>query len=155
MKIFKKKTAQTSNDYYEAYKEELSGTVQIEKSNFFSLSKLFKLEVLVVALGLFVLNQNGFSVELKKMYVTGNDILPVSMQHDSRDNDLVVELEDTHVEKITIREDNQNDMLTEKILDTELYVENDDIKLLIELLQTEMKEKRDSDSANRVIISQK
>jgi len=155
MKIFKKKTAQTSNDYYEAYKAELSGTVQIEKSNFFSLSKLFKLEVLVVALGLFVLNQNGFSVELKKMYVTGNDILPVSMQHDSRDNDLVVELEDTHVEKITIREDNQNDMLTEKILDTELYVENDDIKLLIELLQTEMKEKRDSDSANRVIISQK
>jgi len=153
MKIFKKKTVQTSNDYYEAYKAELNG--KVEKNRFFSLAKVIKLEVLVVALGLFVMNQNGFSLELKKMYVAGNDILPVSMQHDSRDNDLVVELEDTSVEKITIREDNQNDMLTKKILDAELYVENSDIKLLIELLQSEMEEKRKLASNNRIIISQK
>ncbi len=153
MKIFKKKTAQTSNDYYEAYKAELSANSKVEKNRFFSLSKVFKFEVLVLALGLFILNQNGLSLELKKMYVAGNDILPVSMQSASLDNDLVVKLEDTYVETIKIRE--ENDMLTEKILDEELYVENDDIKLLIELLQAEMEEKRKLLSANRVIISQK
>lgn len=155
MKIFKKKTAQTSNDYYEAYKAELSGNSKVEKNRFFSLSKVFKLEVFVLALGLFIMNQNDLSLELKKMYVAGNDILPVSMQSTSLDNDLVVELEDTYVEAINIREDNENDMLTEKVLDAETYVENEDIKLLIELLQTEMQEKRESDSANRIVISQK
>jgi hypothetical protein len=155
MKIFKKKTVQTSNDYYEAYKAELSGNGKVEKNRFFSLSKVFKLEVLVVALGLFVMNQNGFSIELKKMYVAGNQVLPVSMQNDSLDNNLIVELEDTYVEKITIREDTQNDILTERVLDKELYVENDDIKLLIELLQSEMEEKRKLVSANRIVISQK
>ena len=154
MKIFQKKTEQTSNDYYEAYKAGLNGNVKVEKNNFFSLSKFFKLEILVVALGLFVMHQNGFSLELKKMYVASNDILPVSMQSDSQDNDLIVSLEDTHVEKIQIREDNQNDRLTKKILDAELYVQNDDIKLLIELLQSEMEEKRELASANRIIISQ-
>ena len=153
MKIFKKKTVQTSNDYYEAYKAELNG--KIEKKSFFSLSNVLKLEVLVIAVGLFILNQNSLSLELKKMYVADNTVLPVSMQQDSRDNDLVVSLEDTHVEKITIREDSQNEMLTTKVLNEEAFVNNSDIKLLIELLQSEMEEKRKSTSSNRIVISQK
>ena len=153
MEIFKKKTVGTSNDYYEAYKAELNG--KIEKKSFFSLSNVLKLEVLVIAVGLFILNQNSLSLELKKMYVADNTVLPVSMQQDSRDNDLVVELEDTYVEKITIREDSQNDMLTTNVLNEEAFVNNSDIKLLIELLQSEMEEKRKSTSSNRVVISQK
>jgi len=153
MKIFKKKTVQTSNDYYEAYKAELNR--EIEKKSFFSLSNVLKLEVLVIAVGLFILNQNSLSLELKKIYVAENSVLPVSMQQDSLDNDLVVELEDTYVEKITIREDTQNDMLRKKVLNEEAFVSNSDIKLLIELLKSEMEEKRKSTSSNRVIISQK
>ena len=153
MEIFKKKTVGTSNDYYEAYKAELNG--KIEKKSFFSLSNVLKLEVLVIAVGLFILNPNSLSLELKKMYVAENSVLPVSMQQDSQDNDLVVELEDTYVEKITIREDSQNDMLTTKVLNEEAFVNNRDIKLLIELLQSEMEEKRKSTSSNRVVISQK
>jgi len=150
MKIFKKNTVETSNDYYEAYKAELNG--KVEKKSFFSLSNLLKLEVLIVAVGFFILNQNSLSLELKKMYVAENNILPVSMQ---KDNDLVVSLEDTHVEKITIREDTQNEMLTTKVLNEEAFVNNRDIKLLIELLQSEMEEKEESSATNRVIISQK
>lgn len=150
MKIFKKNTVETSNDYYEAYKAELNG--KVEKKSFFSLSNLLKLEVLIVAVGVFILNQNGLSLELKKMYVAENNMLPVSMQ---KDNDLVVSLEDTHVEKITIREDTQNEMLTTKVLNEEAFVNNRDIKLLIELLQSEMEEKEESSATNRVIISQK
>jgi hypothetical protein len=155
MKIFKKKKVQTSNDYYEAYKAELSGNSKVEQNRFFSLNKVLKLELLVVALGLFIMNQNNFSLELKKMYVAGNDILPVSMQSASLDRDLIVEKEDIYLEKIKIREDDQNDILTKKVLDAELYVESSDIKLLIELLKSEMREKRESASANRIIISQK
>jgi len=150
MKIFKKNTVETSNDYYEAYKAELNG--KVEKKSFFSLSNLLKLEVLIVAVGFFILNQNSLSLELKKMYVAENNMLPVSMQ---KDNDLVVSLEDTHVEKITIREDTQNEMLTTKVLNEEAFVNNRDIKLLIELLQSEMEEKEESSATNRVIISQK
>jgi len=146
MKIFKKKTVQTSNDYYEAYKAELNG--EIEKKSFLSLSNVIKLEVLVIAVGLFILNQNSLSLELKKKYVVENNVLPVSIQQNSQDNDLVVE-------KITIREDSQNDMLTTKVLNEEAFVNNSDIKLLIELLQSEMKEKRKSTSSNRIVISQK
>ena len=153
MKIFKKKTVQTSNDYYEAYKAELNG--EIEKKSFLSLNNVIKLEVLVIAVGLFILNPNSLSLELKKMYVAENSVLPVSMQQDSRDNDLVVSLEDTHVEKITIREDSQNEMLTTKVLNEEAFVNNRDIKLLIELLQSEMEEKQESSATNRIIISQK
>jgi hypothetical protein len=151
MKIFKRKTIETSNDYYEAYKAELSG--KVEKNKFFSFSNIFKLEILVVALGLFIMNQNNLSLELKEIYVAGNDILPVSMQYESLDSSLVVGREDRSLEKLKIRED--NDILTAKILDEELYVENVDIKLLIELLKFEMKEKRESVSANRIVISQK
>jgi hypothetical protein len=155
MKIFKKKTVETSNDYYEAYKAEISG--KVEKKSFFSLRNILKLELLVVAVGFLILNQNSLSLELKKMYVAENDVLPVSMQYASLESDLVVEQEDTHFEKINIREENKNDLLSAKVFDKELYVENVDIKLLIELLRSEMIEKRKSEStsANRIIISQK
>ena len=154
MKIFKKKTVNTSNDVYEAYKAELSRT--IEKKSFFSVGNILKLEVLVVAVGFLIFNQNSVSLELKKMYTAGNDVLPVSMQYASLDRDLIVEQEDTSIEKIQIREENQNDTVTAKVLDKELYVENENLKLLIELLQSEMKEKRETAlSTNRIIISQK
>jgi hypothetical protein len=153
MNIFKKNTVETSDDYYEAYKAEMVG--ENEKKNFFSLSNILKLEVLVVAVGILILNQNSLSLEFKKTYVAGNNVLPVSIQQDSRDNDLIVALEDAYVEKIIIKEDNPTAMLTEKVLDKELYVENSDIKLLIELLQSEMKENKQSKSSNRIIISQK
>ena len=148
MKIFKQKKTETSNDYYEAYKAELGGTV--EKNKFFSFSNILKLEIIVIAFGLFIMNQNDLSLELKKMYVAENNVLPVSMQTESLDSDLVVQLEDVSLEKITIRED-----ISTNKLEKETYVENADIKLLIQLLEYEMQEKQESVVANRIVLSQK
>ena len=148
MKIFKKKTVQTSNEYYEAYKAELSG--RVEKSKFFSLNNFLKLEILVVAAGFFIMSQNDLSLEFKNMYVAGNDILPISMQTENLDSDLVVKLAEVPLEKITIREDIATNKLDEKT-----YVENEDIKLLIQLLEYEMQEKQESVLANRIVLSQK
>ena len=156
MKIFKKKTAQTSNEYYEAYKAELSG--KVETKSFFSLNNILKLEILVVAIGFVMMNQNNLTIELKKMYVAENDVLPVSMQYASLESDLIVELEDTPLKEINIREADNNDMIRTNILDIaeeEAYVENGDIKVLIELLKAEMSNKKASTTANRIIISQK
>ena len=148
MKIFKQKKTETSNDYYEAYKAELGG--RVEKNKFFSFANILKLEIIVIAFGLFIMNQNDLSLELKKMYVAGNNVLPVSMQTESLDSDLVVQLEDVSLEKITIRED-----ISTNKLEKETYVENADIKLLLQLLEYEMQEKQESVVANRIVLSQK
>lgn len=156
MKIFKKKTDNISNDLYEAYKAELSGNV--ETKSFFSLSNIIKLEVVVVALGLFMMNQNNLSLELKKENIAKNDVLPVSVQYASLDKDLVVTQEDeTPIAKVKIREENKDELLAINVPDKETYTENTDMKLLIELLQSEVEEKLKSDAIadNRIIISQK
>jgi len=147
MNIFNKKIEQTSNDYYEAYKVELGA--EAEKNKIFSLNNFLKLEILAVAVGFIMLNQNSLTSEFKK-FTAGNDILPVSMQYASLDKDLVVTQEDTNLKKIEIRED---DVVVTNTLDEEAFVDNMDIQLLLELLKNKMKEKEES-SSNRIIISQ-
>ena len=157
MSIFKKNTVETSNDVYEAYKAELSGDV--ERKSFFSLANIIKLEVVVVALGLFFMNQNHLSLELTSVNVAKNEVLPVSVQIASLDKDLVVtqEEETAPFEKVKIREENQNELVATNVVDKKTYLENEDMKLLIELLQSEVEEKVKSEvkSTNRLIISQK
>jgi len=150
MKIFKQKTVQTSNDYYEAYKAELSEEVQEKK--LFTLSNFIKLEVLVIAVGFFILNQNSLSLELKKEALASNDLLPVSMQeYESVDKELVVTNDESYSKKIEIREDEIADVNS---LEEDL-VDNSELELLIKLLQSEMEENKKSSTNNKIIISQK
>jgi len=143
MKLFNNKEEQTSNDYYEAYKAELGIGVE----------EFLKLEILAVAVGFIMLNQNSLTSEFKKMYTADNNSLPVSMQSAGLDEELVVTLDDDkNLEKIAIREDT---IVTEETSDKEALVDNGDLKLLIELLKTEMKENEQAAAANRIIISQK
>jgi hypothetical protein len=151
MKLFNNKEEQTSNDYYEAYKAELG--IGVEENRLFSLNNFLKLEILAVAVGFIMLNQNSLTSEFKKMYTAENNSLPVSMQSASLDEELVVTLEDDeNLNKIAIREDT---IVTEETEDKEALVDNGDLKLLIELLKTEIKENEQAAAANRIIISQK
>ena len=151
MKLFNNKEEQTSNDYYEAYKAELG--IGVEENRLFSLNNFLKLEILAVAVGFIMLNQNSLTSEFKKMYTADNNSLPVSMQSAGLDEELVVTLDDDkNLEKIAIREDT---IVTEETSDKEALVDNGDLKLLIELLKTEMKENEQAAAANRIIISQK
>ncbi len=148
MKIFKKKTVETSNDLYEAYKAEISG--QTEKKSFFSLNNVLKLEVLLLTVGFLVLDQNNLSLELNKMGLAKNETLPVSVQCATLEKDLIVQPEDTHQEEVQIREEISMD-----IADETTYVGNSDIKLLIELLEAEVKANKEKMLRKRIILSQK
>jgi len=148
MKIFNRKTEQSSNDYYEAYKVELA--TEAEENKLFSLNNFLKLEIIAVAVGFIMMNQNSLTSEFKK-FTDGNDILPVSMQYAGLDKELVITQEDNkNLEKISIRED---DTVLTNTLDQEAFVNNTDIQLLLELLKSKMKDKQESPS-NRIIISQ-
>ena len=58
MNIFRKKSNDTSNDYYNAYKAEL-GRAE-EKKGFFSLNTIIKLETAVITAGLIFMGYNNF-----------------------------------------------------------------------------------------------
>jgi len=157
MKIFNNQKEQIGNDYYEAYKAEIGVKergIEPEKNSLFTLNNFLKLEILAVAIGFIVLNQNSLTSKYKTIYTAENNSLPVSMQSASLDDEeLVVTLEDDErPEKIAIREEN---VVKEERSEKEALVDNGDLKLLIELLKNEMKENEQSAAANRIIISQK
>jgi len=144
MKLFNKQKEKTSNDYYEAYKAELGINKEVEENRFFSLNNFLKLELVAVAIGFITLNQESLISELKKMHIANSNNLPVSMQYASLDEDLVVTQEDSQkLEKIEIRED---DVVADDVLDDEIFVNNRDIQVLLELLKTEIQDSSDIES---------
>ena len=147
MKIFNNKKEQTSNDYYDAYKAEISS--EREEKKFFSLNNFLKLEILAVAAGFFMMNQQTLTSEYQQL-MAGNENLPVSEQYANLDKELVVTQEDEIAEKVAIRED----VVAVDKTDKEMLVDNSDLKLLIELLKSEMKDSEQTSSNNRIIISQ-
>jgi len=148
MIIFNKNIEQTSNDYYEAYKAEL--VIEEKENKLFSLNNFLKLEILAVAIGFIILNQQTLTSKIEHV-AGGKDMLPVSEQYANLDKELVVTQEDDASEKVAIRED---EVAVEKT-DKEAFVDNSDLQLLIELLKSEMKESEKAASDNRIIISQK
>jgi len=145
--IFNKNIEQTSNDYYEAYKAEL--VLDEEENKLFSLNNFLKLEILAVAVGFFMMNQQTLTSEYQQ-FIAGKEMLPVSEQYANLDKELIVTQEDDVPEKVAIRED---DVVVGKT-DKEALVDNSDLQLLIELLKSEMKENEQTSSNNRIIISQ-
>jgi len=156
MTLFNNQKEPISNDFYEAYKEEIGAKkrgVEREKNRFFTLNNFLKLEIVAVAVGFFFLNQESLLTEFKKISMASDNSLPVSIQKETFDKELVVteEEDDANLDKIAISEER----MVEERLDKEELVNNEDLKLLIELLKVEMKEKEESLAANRLIISQK
>ena len=148
MIIFNKNIEQTSDDYYEAYKAELG--LEREENKLFSLNNFLKLEILAVAIGFIVLNQQTLTSKFEQVR-SGKDMLPVSEQYANLDKELVVTQEDDFPSKVAIRED---DVVEVTNSDKEALVDNSDLQLLIELLKSEMKENEQSSENNRIIISQ-
>ena len=145
--IFNKNIEQTSNDYYEAYKAEL--VLEEEENKLFSLNNFLKLEILAVAVGFFMMNQQILTSQFQEA-AAGKNMLPVSEQYANLDKELIVTQEDDIPAKVAIRED----VVTADKIDKETLVDNSDIQLLIELLKSEMKENEQTSSNNRIIISQ-
>lgn len=159
MTIFSRKKEPISNDFYEAYKEEIGikdrREVEREKNRFLTLNNILKLEIVAVAIGFFILNQESLTSEFKKISMASDDSLPVSIQQEytALDKELVVteEEDEANFDKIAISEEPVAKEPSEK----EAIVDNEDLKLLIELLKAEMKANEEAAAANRIIISQK
>ncbi len=156
MSFFRKDRIKTSDDYYEAYKSEIG--IKEEKRKNTLLNNILKIEVAVIATALFIMNHNHISIEFKRDHLALNNSLhlPTSIQTVS-DQDLVVHLTEksTPIANLKIQEDNFEEVLDSEIAENEVYKENEEMKLLIKSLQTELKAKNETDSSNRLIISQR
>ena len=151
MSLLKKRKIETSNDYYEAYKAEIGRAS--EKKRFFSFGNILTVEIAALALGLFLMNQNNISFELKSNTVANNSFLPVSVQ--SHNQDLVVQLEEeVNMPILEIREDDFQEALDSEFDTNDVYAQNEAMKLLIESLKLEIKNKPELHASNRAIISQ-
>lgn len=153
MSFFKKENIETSNKYYEAYKAEIL-TNQTEKENE-TLNNFLKIEVIIIVAALFVMNYNHITLTSK----TNNDTLamntpalPVSVQ--SNDDDLIVDFEEEKNIELTIREE-KSENSDETIASNHVTNTNEEIKLLIASLQSELEDTNPTTATNRIIISQK
>jgi len=149
MSIFKKVTTETSNDYYEAYKAQLE--IKKEKKKFFSFANILKIEIAVIALGFFLMHQNHISVEFKSEPMAMNESLPMSVQANNSDNDLVVTFEENQeVAQLDIHEDNVKEETNVALASTDVYTKSSEIDSLISSLQAEL----NHETSERVVLSQ-
>ena len=149
MNIFKNNTTETSDAYYEAYKSEIN-SLRAEKK-VFSFANILKVELAILGLGLFFMHQNNISLELKvapsatATTVARADALPVSIQQEASDAELVVAFADNEpnskVASVEIREDDFQEALDAEFVEDDVYAQNDEMKSLIESLKSEMDSK--------------
>ena len=149
MSIFKKVTTETSNDYYEAYKAQLE--TKKEKKELFSFANILKVEIAAIALGFFLMHQNHISVEFKSAPMAMNDSLPMSVQANNSDKDLVVTFEENEkVAQLDIREDDLEKELNVELASNDGYAQSSDIDELINSLKAEV----NHENSERVVLSQ-
>ncbi len=149
MNIFKNNKTETSDDYYEAYKSEIN-SLRAEKK-VFSFANILKVELAILGLGLFLMHQNNISLELKvapsatATTVATANALPVSIQREASDENLVVAFADNEpnskVVSVEIREDDFQEALDAEFVEDDVYAQNDEMKSLIESLKSEMDSK--------------
>ncbi len=150
MSIFNNNKMNTSNDIYEAYKSEIIPTE--EKKEIFSFANILKVEIALFVAGLFFMQQNNISIEFKIHEKVVTNSLPVSMQGQEDDSDLVVSFADetpkNKVASVEIREDDYIEALDLELnleqnsaLADDVYAQNDEMKSLIESLNLEVKQK--------------
>jgi len=163
MNIFRKKNNDTSNDYYNAYKEEL-GIVE-EKDGFFSLNTIIKIETAIITAGLIFMGYNNFfsdfyknfSLEFNKNAFSSQSIVPVNYQSDNTDSELIKQLKETELDNIAdikIKEENKN-VNNVQILAQKLNIDSDELSLIVEVIKSEMSPKIISKQEDKIIIGQR
>ena len=163
MNIFRKKSNDTSNDYYNAYKAEL-GAVE-EKKSFLSLSTIIKVETAIITAGLLFMGYNNFfsdfsknfSLEFNKNAFMSKSILPVSYQFDNEDSELIMQLKESEADTISpvkIKEEKQNIHNSVQILAKKLDIDFYDLSLIVEIIKSEMNPKITPKKEDKILIGQ-
>ncbi len=163
MNIFRKKSNDTSNDYYNAYKAEL-GRVE-KKEGFFSLNTIIKLETAVITAGLIFMGYNNFftdlsknfSLEFNKNAFISQSVLSESYQFDNSDSELMLQLEESETDTLTpvkIKEERLNVQNNVQMLAKNLDMDFADLSLIVEIIKSEMTTKNSTTQEDKIIIGQ-
>ena len=163
MNIFRKKSNDTSNDYYNAYKAEL-GRVE-KREGFFSLNTIINMETAVITAGLIFMGYNNFfsdlsknfTIEFNKNAFISQSILPASYQFESRDSELILQLQESEIDTIApveIKEENSNIHGNIQMLAKNLDMDSADLSLIVEIIKSEMSSKITSKQEDKIIIGQ-
>ena len=164
MNIFRKKSNDTSNDYYNAYKAEL-GRVE-EKKGFFSLNTIIKMETAVITAGLIFMGYNNFFTDLSKYFslefnknaFISQSTLSSTHPLNSMDSELIIQLQESETDTIIpvkIKEEKQNVYSNDvKILAKKLDMNFDELSLIVEVIKSEMSPKITSKHEDKIIIGQ-
>jgi hypothetical protein len=165
MNMFKKGKAQTSNDYYEAYKSVELG-LEEKKEGMFSLNNIIKLEFATLLAGLIFMGYNNFFNDvaslLKEKSLNFNIAqssyslsLPLSIQSNLSDEELVEELNDAETDivlPVEIKEERELENQVE-YLTKQLNVKPADIALLVEIIKSNV-DSQPTQTEDSIIISQ-
>jgi len=163
MNLFRKKSNDISNDYYNAYKAEL-GRVE-KKKGFFSLNTIIKMETVVITAGLIFMGYNNFFTDLSKNFTIefnknafiSQSILPATHQFESRDSELILQLQESETDTIApveIKEENLNVHGNIQMLAKNLDMDFADLSLIVEIIKSEMSPKITSKQEDKIIIGQ-
>ena len=164
MNIFRKKSNEPSNDYYNAYKEELM-TVK-KKEGFFSLNTIIKIETTILISGLIFMGYSNFftdfsknfSLEFNKNSLISQSILSSSSDKmESKDSELIIQLEESETDTIlpiNIKEEKQNVYSKVEMLAKKLKMNSDDLSLIVEVIKSEMSPKIISKHEDKIMIGQ-
>jgi hypothetical protein len=163
MNIFRKKSNDITNDYYNAYKEELGKSEK--KEGFFSLNTIIKIETAVITAGLIFMGYNNFfsdlsqnfSLEFNKDAFISQSTLPSSHQFETMDSELIIQLEESEIDTITpvkIKEEKLNVSNNVQRLAKNLDMDFADLSLIVEIIKSEMSSKVSSTQEDKIVIGQ-
>jgi len=163
MNMFRKKNNDISNDYYNAYKAEL-GRVE-KKKGFFSLNTIIKMETAIITAGLIFMGYNNFfsdlsknfTIEFNKNAFISQSILPASHQFESRDSELILQLQESEIDTIApveIKEEKVNIYGNIEMLAKNLEMDSSDLSLIVEIIKSEMRPTIISKQEDKIIIGQ-
>ena len=160
MNIFRKKSNEPSNDYYNAYKKEL-GVIK-EKEGFLSLNTIIKIETSIIIAGLIFMGYNNFfsdfsknfSLEFNKNAFISQSTPSSTNEIDSVDSELILQLQESETDTIAplnIKEE-QNIYSKVETLAKKLNMNSDELSLIVEVIKSEMSPKVVSNHEDKIMI---
>jgi len=152
--MFKNGKKQTSNDYYEAYKNIELG-LEEEKTGFFSLKNIIRVEFTALTVGLFFMGYNNFFDDFSTLLKDKYDSFNI------QDSELMVSLPQTiqsnsdtdTITPINIKE--ESDVIHQvEYLTKELKVKPSDIALLVEIIKSSIETQPLNSVEESIVLSQ-
>jgi hypothetical protein len=160
MGIFRRKSNNTSNDYYNSYKAGLG--IEEKKEGFFSLKTIVQLETATILAGVIFMGYTNFFSDFSENFsIEFNPNFFMSQKNNNAnmsDSELVVQLQESEtdiIKPIKIIEENKRSVEKPvEILAKNLNVNFADLSLIVEIIKSEMTPNSISREEESIVIGQ-